>query len=383
MDATFSRAPLIDSVEVAGGDEPIAPASLRARLEGSILNPGGVPLSMVSAEVEPLDPDSEGGDEESWDWHDPPRGIVRADIDESGALVWAELEPGPATVRISIHGRASPLLTIEGIELRAGETLMDPRLQGMDILAMYRVHACTVEDVSGAPISDAVAFLVDDEDRLVVHAFEADEQGRIRIPSPGDSVHVVVAASGYRVAELPELSGEQALTLLDAVRVTVVITEGWQELNEAWPGLETPPTFSATLGLREGRPVRQVEDYRRDLFDTRQFEFSDARGGDRQELIDLYTGETSAQIDASGRAVLVISEAGEYRCSFHARIPSPSSQVDSSESPTEPGDAMLIYFAGEVSVTVDLLGGDDYFEIPLERSYVQELRTMFSRLLDR
>jgi hypothetical protein len=34
-------------------------------------------------------------------------------------------------------------------------------------------------------------------------------------------------------------------------------------------------------------------------------------------------------------------------------------------------------------VTVDLLGGDDYFEIPLERSYVQELRTMFSRLLDR
>ncbi len=99
------------------------------------------------------------------------------------------LQPGRYTVEIRSSGGSDPLASVNGVEVRRGETTRDPRLDPLALGATARVATLTIVDGSGQPLSEGLNII-----------------GRYKNASGGDDYEWIPLQSGRAVVIIPDVA---------------------------------------------------------------------------------------------------------------------------------------------------------------------------------
>jgi hypothetical protein len=160
--------------------------------------------------------------------------VVRRD--EDGELVLGWLPPEPFDLAVRTYDPGDPVLvTVSGIDVRAGETTRDPRLQPLDLRPHLREIVVRAVDPEGAALDVRAAVLhrplVREDGEDDPPGWEDGEHrfdGTARIAHLGGAREVLVRAEGRLEARLVAVAGEHEVALPPSpnVRVRVISAPG-------------------------------------------------------------------------------------------------------------------------------------------------------------
>jgi hypothetical protein len=147
-------------------------------------------------------------------WSDPEDGVdLRVD---RGRFATKRLKPGPLRVVVRHSTAAAPLLEVDVVAV-AGETLRDPRLQRIDVVAALGLRVVSVVDERGAPIISARVHVAGTDESPWTE-LGADAAGKVAVPCPGGATpRIVVTAEGYRGVEFAALDADRTVALSKVV----------------------------------------------------------------------------------------------------------------------------------------------------------------------
>ncbi|MFO1078480.1 MAG: hypothetical protein U1E73_12220 [Planctomycetota bacterium] len=186
---------------------------------------------------------------------------------------------------VDAAGKPQPL-TIDGLEVRAGETCRDPRLQGLRVEPALQSVRITIVDRAGKPLQEGLVNIAGTRGDA---SFRADGKGVCTVCAPVLPVDLEVTAFGCRVQHLQAVSGDTRV-----------------ELD---PGIE--------VRLRAGTKVNGTSPYWHlavDLYGVRadggrgERTYGDAFPWDRQTF------------DADGELALRLPGPGTYTCRFRVYV---------------------------------------------------------------
>jgi hypothetical protein len=128
------------------------------------------------------------------------------------AFRFEELPPGRATVRVSLDGDERPLALVRGVEVLAGQTNRDARLQGIDLTGLLHQLSIEVRDVRGSPVCDGWIECRASGSTGVLGTVCFSEGGRPLL-SRHAVLDLVVGAEGYRSRAIVAAHGRVVVTL--------------------------------------------------------------------------------------------------------------------------------------------------------------------------
>lgn len=142
-------------------------------------------------------------------------------------FLFAPLLPGTYDVQVMARGRGEPLISVEGIEVREGETSPDERTRPVDLRGALRAFSITLETPGNdAPfLQGTLKVLHNESGRELSQQMLALRDVRVVAASPVVDVEIQVA--GYRKEVLVGVSGARSVTLRAGLPVRVkLIAEG-------------------------------------------------------------------------------------------------------------------------------------------------------------
>jgi hypothetical protein len=125
-----------------------------------------------------------------------------------------------------------PMLSLPGLEVRAGETNRDPRLQGLVLSGFGRLVEVEVLNESGEPLTEATGSLRHGSQTTRVEEDYGDEtadwRGRLFFFVSSDGLSLLIQADGYRSRSLPLPRDRQTVVLEREVRLEVHLSGDWE-----------------------------------------------------------------------------------------------------------------------------------------------------------
>jgi hypothetical protein len=139
---------------------------------------------------------------------------------DHGDFTFASLPPGTVEVRARAIGDLRGELVVPDVDLRAGETARDPRLQDVDLLQGLNAISFTVVDDAGAPLRDAMVFVLDGDAGQSKFEGLSLPHGNGRLFAHAPSVDVLAIAPDHRWARATLTDGG-TVTLPETCKVHV------------------------------------------------------------------------------------------------------------------------------------------------------------------
>ncbi|MEM7308020.1 MAG: carboxypeptidase-like regulatory domain-containing protein [Planctomycetota bacterium] len=150
----------------------------------------------------------------------------------SGTFRLEGLFPGEHVVDVLLKGDATPLLEVEGVLVRGGETVRDPRLDGVDLTDAIRRFRLTLVDPDGRPVPSGNVELRPAGAPDVPARWFAIEDGAAAFLSREAALDVEVHAFGFRTARQEDVRGDREIRLERGFPVRVRLRDG-VEIPEA------------------------------------------------------------------------------------------------------------------------------------------------------
>lgn len=230
--------------------------SAAGRLRGSVLFDADLPRRGLWARCR-----LEGN--ESW---------IQTSLDDDPEFEWAGLEPGVYAFQLAASALQEPLLEVSGVQVVAGRTTEDARLQEIDLRGQLVPVSILVSAADGEPLERADVRLLDEEGEAESW-FNVWRGEPVELLTTADRpLRVSVSAEGYRPELLEGVLEDVEVELRRGIPLTVLVSggEGLPQGYELWVGLQ-------------------------------------AVGGSGQQ------GVQARALDARGEVVLRVSGPGEYR----------------------------------------------------------------------
>jgi hypothetical protein len=144
-----------------------------------------------------------------------------------GPFYWDRLEPGTYDLQVQIGGERDShvLAEVRGLTVGDGRTLVDPRLNPIDLRGKVRMLAVRVVDAEDKLIDrSATSVRAAVEGTDVWWRGESHARGhRVLVPT-GKPVRGLISAKGYRPVDIPHLNRDRTVILEPALRVTLSFT---------------------------------------------------------------------------------------------------------------------------------------------------------------
>lgn len=148
---------------------------------------------------------------------------------------WSALPPGSYDLRVWLRrdpGGGSH--AIDGIAVRAGEHVSDPRLDPLDVASIAHSHRLTVVG-EGRAVTGASIALRSAQEEWSEPPVSVDAAGRYALWSFRDALpEVRVRAPGFREVVLADVSGDVSVVLEPALRVRILADEPLPRLKPGW-----------------------------------------------------------------------------------------------------------------------------------------------------
>ncbi|MEM7201575.1 MAG: hypothetical protein AAF628_15000 [Planctomycetota bacterium] len=217
----------------------------------------------------------------------------RGDVGEFGFM---SLRPGAVSVRVRLVGDVDGGEPIEGIDLRAGVTNEDPRLQRIDLADGRRVVRFALVDEVGTPVRDARVAVLNGTDQEHFEGYLLP-RGQARIVTAAASLNVMAFAKGHRSVEVRGVREGQRVIVPRALTVRL-------RLPESCPVPKDPYQLQAQLfRLEQGRGVRS--DYRWALYQGTSGSYSGSGS-------PPWLGVEAVACNAAGEAEIAVPRPGHY-----------------------------------------------------------------------
>ena len=153
------------------------------------------------------------------------------DIDAFGEFQF-RVRPGHYRLEAGMGSDQEPMLSLPGLEVRAGETNRDPRLQGLVLSGFGRLVEVEVLNESGEPLTEATGSLRHGSQTTRVEEDYGDEtadwRGRLFFFVSSDGLSLLIQADGYRSRSLPLPRDRQTVVLEREVRLEVHLSGDWE-----------------------------------------------------------------------------------------------------------------------------------------------------------
>ncbi|MCA8947913.1 MAG: carboxypeptidase regulatory-like domain-containing protein [Planctomycetes bacterium] len=156
----------------------------------------------------------------------PPAGATQpmsraSSIRHDGTFEVSELAPGSYTLSVRRSGAAArwqrpPPAEVGGLQIVAGETCRDPRIQRIEIAGPERALQITIVDRLSTPLQHASVTVIGAEG---AHPVAADSSGICRLPYDTLPVDLEVTAFGHRPRLLRGVTGDQQVALERGITV--------------------------------------------------------------------------------------------------------------------------------------------------------------------
>jgi hypothetical protein len=192
------------------------------------------------------------------------------------------------------------MVTVEGIQITAGELTRDPRLEGIDLRGKFRPIKVEVQDENHRPLAASgirPMVLVDPSSEREVQGY-AVVAGVATVIIAGPDVDLLVTAPGYQPRALNGVSEDTVVSLEPYPEVLVRIPGGAPRLPE---GYVLRVSLTKTGRQRDDRTLRA--------------ETSVGPQMDRH----LHPPSTPQAIDDRGEVTLQVSDDGGYAVAVSAR----------------------------------------------------------------
>lgn len=212
---------------------------------------------------------------------------------EDGTFRFASIERGVYTLSVHLQGYTAPLVTIEGVVVRAGEPCADRRVQSIDLRAALSSFELEVVDDAGKAVENARVYSIFADNP---HATSCPiDQGQAHLLLPRGEFFV--AARGFRTQRLNEPRGHLRVVMEKATRVRLRLPRDLR--------LPDPPYVleAGLLNLTYSTPLPTSSPH--DLA-VREMEIS----------IDRDDFRADAHSVASGEIVLTAQKSGAYQVTF-------------------------------------------------------------------
>jgi hypothetical protein len=149
-----------------------------------------------------------------------------------GEFEFTSVPQGSWQFECGVRGLRTPLLSVGPLWVRAGETLRDPRLAGVDLSALVRRIDFRVELADGSPAAEASCFLIDR--RGVGERLQGVmlENGRGAILAGPEPVDVLVQGQDESVTRVEGLQPDQCIVLPGLLQCRVVVDATLTQLAE-------------------------------------------------------------------------------------------------------------------------------------------------------
>lgn len=151
-------------------------------------------------------------------------------IDEFGEFQF-RARPGHYRLEAGMDSDQAPMLSLPGLEVRAGETNRDPRLQGLVLSGLGRLVEVEVLNERGEPLTEATGSLRHGSQSMRVEEDYGDEtadwRGRLFFFVSSDSLSLLIQADGYRSRSLPLPRDRQTVVLAKEVQLEVCLASDW------------------------------------------------------------------------------------------------------------------------------------------------------------
>lgn len=148
---------------------------------------------------------------------------AQANLSPAGAFETRGLEPGRCSVRIRVHGVPGDLVRLEDMELIAGRTNADRRLQQVDLGALSRVVDITAVDARDQPIPGARAWILADDLESECGWVESWESGTVHIVTRPRPLALDLTAPGFRAVRLQGVDGDRRVQLEAGIPVRLIL----------------------------------------------------------------------------------------------------------------------------------------------------------------
>jgi hypothetical protein len=148
------------------------------------------------------------------------------ELDASGFFIAGDLAPGTYALRVIDAATGLELASVDGLEVRAGASMRDPRLDPLDLRSKFRWIALEPIDELGQPVRDARAFGRPSDDATARWSFARRDGARLRLLCDGRGVDVSISAAGFRRQELARVQDNQQVVMAPAARLRIALEAG-------------------------------------------------------------------------------------------------------------------------------------------------------------
>ncbi len=205
-----------ESLRVASGRNDVVLKLRRgARLVASVILPDDLAAGDVTASLVPSD-SADARELANVRFGNHPR-FPRATCDANGELVFADLAPGAYDFALDV-GPLAPALRVTRLAVVEGETLRDPRLQGIDLRPRLKALEIEVVDPAGQPIANAEVVAISGETQAKGREIRA---GTFRVLAEPAGQTIQARAPGRRPERREGVRANLRIVLQPAIPITI------------------------------------------------------------------------------------------------------------------------------------------------------------------
>jgi hypothetical protein len=150
-----------------------------------------------------------------------------ASLERDGSFAIKDLRPGTYDLSLQIGQNWADVRTVSGIEVAAGETVRDPRVDPLDLRGSQRVLRLTITDADGNPIPQGNVVQRDpdagEEERTQWLWFQG---GEMTVTYTGAAVDLDVSSPGYLSVHVSRAAEDRTVVLRRAPRVRLSLARG-------------------------------------------------------------------------------------------------------------------------------------------------------------
>jgi hypothetical protein len=194
-------------------------------LEGSLLVDEHTPVAMLRVRVAPQNKRVM---------------ITNLRLERANTFQARELDPGEADVSLILGDDEEPVWSIAGVQVIAGETTRDPRMQEIDLRGLFQTLRIQVLAQDQRPIEDGYVLVTGAVPSHGQVNAAAIARGQAELPVHRLPVDLELVSTGFLTARLLQVDGPRTVVLERAIEVKLV-------LDSSFPLPEEPYSLQANL----------------------------------------------------------------------------------------------------------------------------------------